>query len=193
MKADQTSRCSYLSPKLEVRPHPEKGGLGVFACEPVRAGELLAVWGGEIYPRERFERLPRDLQRHSIQVEEDLYLVPTCAEEPADFINHSCDPNAGMSGQIALVAMRDIEPGEEVCMDYAMCDGTPYDEFPCACGAQNCRGWVTGEDWRRPDLQERYRGYFSPYLQRRIEASRAAEAAVEASRDSRERLSVRGV
>ncbi len=38
----------------------------------------------------------------------------------------------------------------------------------CECGARNCRGTVTGKDWRRRELQERYRGYFSAYLARRI-------------------------
>ena len=51
-----------------------------------------------------------------------------------------------------------------------MCDGTPYDEFECACGTSLCRGRVTGEDWRNPELWERYAGHFSPYLERRIKA-----------------------
>jgi hypothetical protein len=90
--------------------------------------------------------------------------------EPSDCFNHSCDPNVGLTGQIGLIAMRDIEPGEEVCLDYAMCDGSAYDEFDCQCGSLNCRGRITGEDWKRAELWERYEGYFSPYLQRRIAA-----------------------
>jgi hypothetical protein len=57
-----------------------------------------------------------------------------------------------------------------------MCDGTPYDEFICSCGSQNCRGNITGEDWKRPDLRERYAGYYMPYLQRRIDMLNAIEA-----------------
>ncbi len=168
----------YISPKLEVRRCAEKGGLGVFARELVKAGELLVVWGGVITPRDRFERLPPATRRYSIQVEEDLFLVPGWEPEAPAFVNHSCDPNAGMSGQIALVAMRDIAPGEEVCYDYAMSDGSPYDEFACSCGTSICRGRVTGDDWRRPELWERYAGYFSPYLQRRIDRLRGCEATV---------------
>jgi hypothetical protein len=94
--------------------------------------------------------------------------------ETADFLNHCCEPNAGMSGQLALVALRDIAPGEEVCLDYAMTDGSPYDEFPCACGAAQCRGWVTGSDWMRPELWKRYGNHFSPYLLRRIDRLKKA-------------------
>jgi hypothetical protein len=159
---------SYLSTKLEGRTRPNAGDKGVFARHLVRAGELIAVWGGEVMTGQELARLDPVVRRMSIQVEEDLYLV-SGREGPADWVNHSCDPNAGLIGQIALVAIRDIAPGEEVCYDYAMSDGSPYDEFECSCGGPNCRRRVTGDDWRRPDLWKRYAGYFSPYLQRRID------------------------
>lgn len=159
---------AYISPKLEARPHPQKGGLGVFAHQAVQKDELLVMWGGDIVTGKTLALLPPREQQHSIQVEEDLYLVPHGPAEPADYVNHCCEPNAGLSGQISLVALRDIKPGEEVCFDYAMSDGSPYDEFDCECGAANCRGRISGNDWRRPELWERYAGHFSPYLQRRI-------------------------
>jgi hypothetical protein len=112
--------------------------------------------------------MPATVRRYSLQVEENQYLVSLSDCEPPDYVNHSCDPNAGLSGQITLVAMRDIQPGEEITYDYAMSDGSPYDEFNCSCGSPHCRGHVSGEDWRRTDLWLRYAGYFSPYLQRRI-------------------------
>ena len=167
---------SYLSPKLEARRNPGKGGDGVFARQEIDSGELLAVWDGIIVPYERLIRLPRAVRQHSVQVEESLYQAPNRAPEPVDYINHSCNPNAGMSGQIAVVAMREIAPGEEICIDYAMVDGSPYDEFECHCGEPECRGAVTGDDWTLPDLWERYRGYFSPYLQRRIETLQLQQA-----------------
>ncbi len=68
--------------------------------------------------------------------------------------------------------MRDIEPGEEICFDYAMTDSYPYDEFDCQCRSPMCRGRITANDWRLPDLQEHYRGYFSSYLEKRIRESR---------------------
>ena len=49
-------------------------------------------------------------------------------------MNHSCDPNCGIVGAVLLVAMRDIEPGDEICFDYAMTDTDDYDEFECTCG-----------------------------------------------------------
>ena len=121
------------------------------------------------------------MRRYSLQVEDNHYLVSLSDCEPADYVNHSCAPNAGLSGQITLVAMCDIAAGEEITYDYAMSDGSTYDEFPCTCGAAECRGAVTGKDWKRPDLWRRYEGHFSPYLRRRIDAEfrRRAARAVE--------------
>ncbi|MCB0213175.1 MAG: SET domain-containing protein-lysine N-methyltransferase [Anaerolineae bacterium] len=156
----------YLSPKLEGRERAD-GSYGVYAHQPVLAQETLVVWGGEVVPGDKLDQLPPDIRRYTLQIEEDLYLV-TVNVGPADWINHSCRPNAGLNGQVVLVALRDIAPGEQICYDYATSDGSPYDEFNCQCGAPNCRGRVTGNDWSLPELQTKYAGYFSPYLQRRI-------------------------
>jgi hypothetical protein len=160
---------SYLSPKLQGRLKTNGTGNGIFARESLKKSELLAVFGGVVYQADAFAALPDRERSLSIQVEENLFLVPERIAE-GDYVNHSCNPNAGLLGQIVLVAMRDIQPGEEVCFDYAMSDTTPYDEFDCACGAADCRGRVTGDDWRIPALQQRYAGYFTPYVQRRIDA-----------------------
>lgn len=161
---------SYLSPKLKQQESKEKGGVGVFAVEPVAAGEILTVWGGVIVSGDRLDQFSDYARTHGLQVEDDLYLLPLTDDDPADAFNHSCDPNAGLYGQIALVAMRSIGTGEEVCFDYAMSDSNPYDEFECGCGSPQCRKFISADDWKHPDLQERYSGYFSPYLQRKIDA-----------------------
>src|SRR5918993_1221 len=132
---------SHLNPKCDSGVFEEKGGCGVFAREPIKKGELICLWGGRI--------------------------VAANELEPTDCFNHSCEPNVGFTGQIGLVAMRDIHAGEELNFDYAMCDGSNYDEFTCYCGSENCRGQVRGTDWSRPELWEKYEGYFMPYLARR--------------------------
>ena len=159
---------SYLTPKCEVRSNTAKGGHAVYTIAAIRRGEVIAVWSGKLVASARLETLPPEVRRFSLQVEEDLYLVSLTDCEPADFVNHSCDPNAGLLGQISLVAMRDILPGEEITYDYATSDGSSYDEFSCGCGSKLCRGRVCGDDWRRAELWARYDGHYSPYLARRI-------------------------
>ena len=158
---------SYISPKCEARDVND--GCGVFALDVLLKGELVSIWGGRVlHGNELDPSMPRFTQR-VIQIDEDVYLLTAEEKEPNDCFNHSCDPNLGFFGQVGLVAMRDIEPGEELTFDYAMSDGGPYDEFDCCCGSPKCRGRITGNDWKLPDLWEKYKGYFSPYLARRIE------------------------
>lgn len=161
---------AYLTDKCEVQNRDVTGGKAVYARDVLEPGELIAVWTGRIVSTEELDELPEEIRRHTVQVEEGLYLASHEPDEGPDFINHSCEPNAGLDGQIAIVALTRIQPGEEVTIDYAMCDGSPYDEFDCACGSALCRGRVTGDDWRNPMLWERYAGHFSPYLERRIRA-----------------------
>ena len=83
------------------------------------------------------------------------------------FSNHSCEPNIGVRGQIVFVALRAIESGEELTHDWATTDDDDY-RVECRCGAASCRQILTGKDWQRPDLQEKYRGYVSWYLEEKI-------------------------
>jgi hypothetical protein len=166
---------AYLTEKCEVRNRDVAGGYAVFARSVIEPGELVGVWSGRIVATDALDTLPEAIRHHTVQIEEDLFLASTGENEPPDFINHACEPNAGPDGQIAIVALRRILPGEEVTIDYAMCDGSPYDEFECACGSALCRGKVTGNDWRDPVLWKRYAGHFSPYLQRRIDALQRAQ------------------
>jgi hypothetical protein len=85
------------------------------------------------------------------------------------FSNHSCDPNIGVQGQIVFIALRKIAAGEELTHDWATTDDDDY-TLACRCGATECRGIITGKDWQREDLQRKYRGLFSWYLQRKIDA-----------------------
>ena len=160
---------SFLSPKCEVRETGDRGGHTVVARQAILKGELIVVWSGTLVDVDELNELPAHVRRYSLQVEENQYLVSLSDCEPSDYVNHSCEPNSGLSGQITLVAMRASAPGEEITYDYATSDGSSYDEFQCGCGSKRCRNDVTGTDWRRPELWKRYLGYFSPYLQRRID------------------------
>ena len=162
---------NYLSEKIELRKLPNKGGFGVFARSPFKKDEVLMVWGGSVVDDQELLLLSDYQRTHGLQIEENLYQVPLTDNDAAERVNHSCDPNAGIFGQITLAAFRDIAVGEEICFDYARSDSKSYDEFICQCGSPLCRGRITGEDWKRSDLQQRYKGYFSAYLQRRMDKS----------------------
>lgn len=171
---------SWLTAKAELRGAGRKG-MGIFALGPIRSGETVAGFGGQVVGRAEFDRFDDDRRAHSIQIDTDLYLVSPPDLDPADYVNHSCEPNAGLLGNVLVAAMTDIAPGEEICFDYAMCDSDDYDEFVCECRTPSCRGLVTGADWKRPELQARYAGSFSAYLAQRIAAESEDRSGVRGS------------
>ena len=64
--------------------------------------------------------------------------------------------------------MRDSAAGEELCHDYAMERSDDY-HLDCRCGSPLCRGKVSGDDWKLPELQARYGDYFSIYIRNKIQ------------------------
>ena len=145
-------------------------GRGLFARDAIGRNEIVAVKGGHIITRATLRTLQPLLGPAEIQIAEDLFISPVTEAEREGamiFSNHSCEPNLGLAGQIMFIAMREIAAGEELTHDWAMTDDDES-ATACHCGAPNCRGTITGQDWRRPELQARYAGYFSSYLQRKI-------------------------
>ena len=165
---------SWFNPKTEKRVSQIEGR-GLFARDAISAGEIVAVKGGVIMDAAAFALVRDEVSPADIQIEDGLYIAPTSADEVEANIlclNHSCHPNVGVRGQITFVAMCDIPAGDELTIDYAMIDGDPAEQMACSCGAQECRKLITGDDWRLPDLQRRYAGYFSRYIQERFVAER---------------------
>jgi len=158
---------NWLSPDAQASSAGEKG-MGSYAIAPISEGQTVVGFGGYVTTRDVLDTLPEDQQHRSIQVAPELYLTPSANREPGDMINHSCDPNLGLLGSMVLVAMRDIAVGDELTFDYATCDDSDYDEFDCLCGTAVCRGRITGQDWKLPELQAKYDGWFSPFIARKI-------------------------
>lgn len=159
---------SYLTPKAEVRPSA-LGGQGVFAREPVAAGELVAIWGGGWMTYDELMALPDEVNGYAIQVWDDLFVGPrSLAEvEPSDYINHSCEPNCGLKGDTVVVARRELRLGEELTYDYGTTDALGP-AMICRCGSAACRGEVTSEDWRDPAFRNRNAEYLSAWVQELI-------------------------
>ncbi len=74
------------------------------------------------------------------------------------------------------MALRDIVAEEELTFDYAMTDDEPY-EMQCNCGTPTCRKVITGHDWMKKEVQRKYDGYFSWFIQRRLDVLQMNQAA----------------
>jgi hypothetical protein len=160
---------SYVSPKAEIRTSPVRGR-GLFATGEFRFGEVVYVMGGYVFTRQSSEVSgPGSLfQRNEIQIADNLFIGAVHPDDRMIASNHSCDPNIAVQGQIIFLALREIATGEELTHDWATTDDAVY-AIECRCGSAGCRRTVTGKDWRQKDLQQKYRGLFSWYLEQKIE------------------------
>lgn len=164
---------TWRDSRIEIRESRIRGD-GMIAREPIKQGEVVCIVGGAVMMDAEFVDFQRTRSLYSfIQIEESLYLVEDV--ETTRFLyasmNHSCDSNTWMQDEATLVARRDIEAGEEVTIDYALftTQSNWMLDSRCRCGSPYCRRVITGDDWMREDVQERYRDHFSPFINRRIE------------------------
>ncbi|KKU92276.1 MAG: Nuclear protein SET [Microgenomates group bacterium GW2011_GWA1_48_10] len=169
------SLLTWVSPKAVKGKTSKIEGKGLFALQKISKDEIVAVKGGHIVDRRAMDEIWKWNEDSELQIADDLYITPLEKSEIGGsmmYLNHSCEPNVGLAGNIIFVAMRDIDSGEELTIDYAMIDGDEDDAMECRCGSRNCRKTIRGTDWKRKDLQEKYKGYFSWFLEQRIKDSR---------------------
>lgn len=164
----------FINPKTEVR-NSKIEEKGLFAKEKIKSGEIIHIAEGNILTLEESKKFSEEQQNLCYDVDDNHLFCPKDFNNlTADwYINHSCSPNCGSAPDLfTLVAMKDIEPDEEITYDYAMTDSKPDWSMKCNCGAINCRKIITGNDWKIKELQERYAGYFQKNIQEKIEALR---------------------
>ena len=133
----------------------------------------MEIFGGTLMTQVEFETFLATASRfNAVQIAEGTHLVekPEVTDTRRGSLNHSCDSNLWMADEATLVARRDISAGEELAVDYALHTANPSWELdgPCKYGSPFCRGTVRGSDWRLPEVQDRYRGHFSPFINERI-------------------------
>ena len=163
---------SYLSQKTQVRESKTQGK-GLFAIKSIKKDEIIGIKSGRIFDEATRKKIFHEIGDSFFQIADNFFIGPLKKEEVSIsmmHINHSCNPNIGVQGDIVFIAMREIKAGEELTLDYAMCDDWKY-KMECNCKSKDCRKIITGKDWEIKKLQKKYRGYFSAYLQKKIDAN----------------------
>jgi SET domain-containing protein len=150
-------------------------GRGLFANAPIEPGEPVSRLDGTLVDDEHltalFEEQARDASSpyiDTIAFDDGRHLVLPVGT-PQHFGNHSCDPNLWWDDAVTLVARSRIESGEELTNDYGTSSVGSF-RMACRCGSPLCRHLITGEDWRRADLRDRYGRHFVPALLKRIDS-----------------------
>jgi len=162
---------SVISDKVEIRSN-SIDGRGLFAKETIFTNEIVFIKGGHILRRN--ELYSSSVVNSYLPISDEYYIGAISPEEEEMikiFINHSCDPNCGLHGEISFVAIKEIAQGEELTIDYAFIDNEIY-SFECHCGSPKCRIIITGFDWKIEAIQIAYYPYFAQYLKDKIDRFR---------------------
>lgn len=129
-----------------------KYGMGVFCIAALKKGERIFDFTGTVIifeePLSQYKN-----EGHAVQIGRNSYIMP---QGFGYYINHSCDPNSAVSGATGLVALRDIEPGEEVCFDYSTAMEDDGWTMQCLCGSPHCRGVIKDFKYLPLELQRHY-------------------------------------
>ena len=143
-------------------------GKAVFANRSFAAGSRLIEFTGPHYRSQEILVHRSGQDDRFVQVGIDDYMGPSGGMD--DLVNHSCDPNAGLSFTatgIFLVAIKPIQNGDEICWDYSTTSSSSTFWMRCMCGSSNCRKVIGDFEFLEPERQFHYRerGLVPPYLQ----------------------------
>ncbi len=130
-----------MMPSRRFRIGRSATGLGLFATKPIKRAGYIAAYRGRRLSTEEADRREARGARYMFRLNSRWTIDGSPRWNLARYINHSCQPNAkpvGRKGGIVIVALRRIEPGEEITYDY----GREYLDYflkskGCRCAA--CR------------------------------------------------------
>ena len=132
----------YACFKMRVSPSPIHRW-GVYAEEHIPKGRKIIEYTGEkISRRETKIRAEREFN-YLFTLDSYWTVDGSVGGSGAEYINHCCDPNVEsriVRGHILYFSLRDIEPGEEMTLDYRF--GADVEKHHCACGVNACRGMI---------------------------------------------------
>jgi len=100
---------------------PSVTGLGLFATKQIKRGAYIATYRGRRITTEEADRREAHGARYMFALNKRWVIDGSPRWNVARYINHSCRPNAkpvGRRGGIVIVALRRIEPDEEITYDY---------------------------------------------------------------------------
>ena len=100
---------------------------------PFGGGDIIAQLAGLVTTEASLDTL---------QMSTGLYMADQWFSR---FLLHHCDPNCALhTAYMRLVAVRAIQAGESLTIDYTATEDRLGRQFECQCGAQHCRIWIMG-------------------------------------------------
>ncbi len=112
-------------------------GLGLFATRSIKRGAYIATYRGPRIATKEADRRERLGAKYMFELNSKWTIDGSPRWNLARYFNHSCAPNAKpvmRNGNIKFVALRPIDPGEEITYHY----GKEYLEYFLSNGGCRC-------------------------------------------------------
>jgi hypothetical protein len=136
-----------------------RNGDGLFAARPFSRGEnITRIDGRIVHHGLLWKRQGSRFSANCFRFGPETYLDP--GEGPGAFLNHSCEPNAGIrkvAGRLFLFAAKSIRARREVVIDYSTTIGDDdIWSMRCNCGSGECRGTIRNFGSLSEGLKRKY-------------------------------------
>lgn len=144
----------------EVR-ESEIHGRGLYATNDIKEGTKIIQYVGEKITKKESNKRALEWEEQAretgdglvyiFELDDDYDIDGRIGDNPARYMNHSCDGNSealNTDGEIWIIAIEDIDEGDELVYDYGY-DMEHFMDHPCLCGSDNCIGYIVREDQRR--------------------------------------------
>ncbi|MDE1970205.1 MAG: SET domain-containing protein [Patescibacteria group bacterium] len=150
--------------KVEIRAS-RIAGRGVFALAVIRQGEtIFEPCVRVVHTRSRYTQANARTGQHMLAVGPRRW-IGTARNDPLWNLNHSCAPNACIRNVSTCVALRKIQPGEEITIDYTLTEEDEYWEMsPCRCRSRKCRHVIISLPLMPQDFRRRHRSHVANWL-----------------------------
>lgn len=134
---------------------------GIFAIRDIKKGEIISHFVG----KPKFLLVTNKKESLSypnwVGIGKNRWIE---IKAPEIYINHSCDPNAGIKGKILIVAIKDIKQEKEITFDYSIIEGDLLWEMNCKCGVKNCRKTIKSIQFLPKKQFNKYIPYIPNYF-----------------------------
>lgn len=150
----------------------KKHGRGIFTKKNFKKGDTVFIIKGKIKHWMVTNQKESLYGPNWVGIGKNLWIDP---EEPAVYLNHSCDPSCGIKGRVTVKALRNIMIGEEITVDYATTEIDRLWHMKCDCGSKNCRKVINSIQFLPKKIYNKYTPFIPTYFKKVYETKNAVK------------------
>ncbi len=138
-------------------------GKGVFSKKNLKKGETAFIAKGKLVKFFVHSKKDSLFGPNWMSISKNLWLNPN-EDNPLSFVNHSCEPNLGIKGAVTFVAIRNIQAGEELTIDYSILELDELWQMKCKCGSKKCRKIIKSIQFLPKNIYKEYLPFIPKYF-----------------------------